>query len=153
MKTALILTLTFTALFLIVTPALADEPQAAPQTESPAVPAIRPLPENVQALLNTNTTILDMMLDLSFTPALTSAKLYFRTNDESGTAFWIQVIVNTAGGAVTLPNDFDENVILGVKQVKAGGIVEEWVNEQLLERLAEKFRKEQPKKEKVKFQL
>ena len=111
-----------------------------------------PLPENIQILLKTDATLLDLVLDLSFAPALASAKLYFRTNDEAGTAFWIQVLVKVVAGVVTLPNDFDESTILGVRQVKAGGIKEEWINEPLLERFAEKLMKE-PRKEKTKIQL
>lgn len=143
MKTFALLTLILVAMLFAVTPALASlpqtPPQTAPQTESDV--ALPPLPENVQKLLKTKATTLDTVLDLSFAPALTSAKLYFRTNNESGVAFLVHVLVGVAGDIVTFPN-FNENTVLGVRQVGADGIIEEWINRPLLERLAEKLRKE-----------
>lgn len=151
MKTLVLLTLTIAAMLLVVAPALADEPQVAPQTESQA---LSPLPENIRTLLTKDGVLLDMVLDLSFAPSVVSAKLYFRTNDEAATAFWVQVLVDVTGSTVNFPSALDENTVLGVRQINSGGAREEWVNEPLLERLAEKLlRKKQPEKEKVKYAL
>lgn len=141
MKTALILTLTITAMFFVVTPALAQEN---------ALPA---LPENVNRLVNGNFSVLDVVPDATM-PGIPAAKIYGRSNGDDKTAFIILLLLEKdADNDDFIPEAWDQTNVALVRWVGGSGRVSTWINAPLMERLAEKIRMEQLKKKKTKTQL